>query len=314
MTAHRNFKLRVRARAAKTGESYTAALRHFRPTPSGDEMPDNTLRIAVAQSTVHEDPTNAALLRESGAEIRGLMKQAAEAGARLVHFTEGALCFPSKRVMSELGPDEIGPSDWSKAEWTVLQEELDRITALSGELGIWTVIPSVHQLPAPTRPHNSMYVVSDQGTVVARYDERMLSATKLTWMYTPGTEPVTFEVDGYRFGLSLGLDVLFPEVFTEYDRLGVDAVLVSYSTTGSSGNEVVPTHARGYAVMNTCWVSLAVPANPAAGVMSGVIDPQGELVAEADGAAGIAVTELHRHDAVQVGREFRRRTRERVGS
>jgi len=79
-------------------------------------MPENTqptLRIAVAQSTVHEDPTNVALLRESGAEVRRLMKQAADTGARLVHFTEGAICFPSKRVMSEIGPDEIGPSDWS---------------------------------------------------------------------------------------------------------------------------------------------------------------------------------------------------------
>src|SRR3954451_1480096 len=61
MTAHRNFKRRVRARAAKTGESYTAALRHFRPTPSGEDMPELTqtiLRIAVAQSTVREDPTD----------------------------------------------------------------------------------------------------------------------------------------------------------------------------------------------------------------------------------------------------------------
>jgi predicted amidohydrolase len=279
-------------------------------------MPENTLRLAVAQSTVHEDPTNAALLRESGAEVRGLMKQAAEAGARLVHFTEGALCFPSKRVMSELGPDEVGPSDWSKAEWAVLKDELDRIAALSGELGIWTVIPSLHQLPAPTRPYNSMYVVSDQGKVVGRYDERMLSTTKITWMYSPGKNPLTFEVDGYRFGLALGLDVLFPELFTEYDALDVDGVLTSYSTSGSAGNEVVPTHARGYAAMNTYWISLAVPANPAAGVVSHVIDPRGELVAEgpADSTPGIAVTDLTRADVTTIGRAFRRRARERVGS
>jgi hypothetical protein len=176
-------------------------------------MPENTqttLRIAVAQSTVHEDPTSAALLRESGAEVRGLMKQAADAGARLVHFTEGAICFPSKRVMSERGPDEIGPSDWRKAQWTVLKEELDRIAALSGELRIWTVIPSVHQLAAPNRPHNSMYVVSDQGKVVARYDERMLSTTKITWMYTPGKEPVTFEHRNRR--PLLGRSVLRPRL------------------------------------------------------------------------------------------------------
>jgi predicted amidohydrolase len=279
-------------------------------------MPESILRFAVAQSTVREDPTDADGLRASGAEVRKLMNQAAEAGARLVHFTEGAICFPSKRVLSELGPDEIGPSDWSKADWSVLQDELDRIAVLSRELGIWTVIPSVHQLPAPSRPHNSVYVVSDQGKVVARYDERMLSTTKITWMYTPGKEPVTFEVDGYRFGLALGLDVLFPELFTEYDRLDADAVLVSYSTTGSSGNEVAPTQARGFAAANTYWISLAVPANPVAGVESGVIDPHGNWAVQgpADSTPGIAVTDLHRKEVSTIGRDFRRRTRDRISS
>ena len=126
----------------------------------------------------------------------------------------------------------------------MLQDELDQITRLSRELGIWTVIPSVHPLPE-ARPHNSMYVVSDAGKVVTRYDERMLSTTKITWMYTPGTEPVTFEVDGYRFGLALGLDVLFPELFTEYDRLDVDAVLVSYASTGVGQNEHIGVQTRG---------------------------------------------------------------------
>ena len=280
------------------------------------ENPQTTLRIAVAQSTVREDPTNADGLRASAAEVRGFMKDAAKAGARLIHFTEGAICFPSKYVMSEIGPDEVGAADWSKADWAVLEEELDRIAVLSGELGIWTVIPSVHQLPAPTRPHNSIYVVSDQGKIVSRYDERMLSTTKITWMYTPGTGPVTFEVDGYRFGLALGLDILFPELFTEYDLLEVDGVLVSYSTTGSAGNETVPAQARGAAVANTYWVSLAVPANPVAGAESGVISPSGILVAEGptDATPAIALTDLHHEDRTQIGRAFRRKTRARINA
>lgn len=278
-------------------------------------MPENTLRIAVAQSTVRRDPTDAAALRDSGAEVRRLMQQAADAGARLVHFTEGAICFPSKRVMSELGPDEIGPSDWSKADWTALNEELDKITALSRELGIWTVIPSVHQLPEPTRPHNSMYVVSDQGKVVTRYDERTLSTTKITWMYTPGKAPVTFEVDGFRFGLALGLDVLFPELFTEYDRLDVDGVLVSYCSHIPQ-NEHIAVQARGISVNNTYWISLAAAANPDGGLESSVIDPRGNPVAEgpADGKPGIAVTDLHHAEVTTLGREFRSRTRERISS
>jgi predicted amidohydrolase len=313
MTAHRNFKQRVRARAAKTGESYTAALRHFRPTPRGEDMPE-PLRIAVAQSTVREDPTNPTLLRASGDEVRSLMREAAAAGARLVHFTEGAICFPSKVVMSSLGPDEIGPSDWTKADWSVLQDELDQITKLSGQLGLWTVIPSVHQLP-DARPHNSAYVVSDKGQLVARYDDRALSTTKVTWMYTPGTAPVTFELHGYRFGLALGLDVVFPELFTEYDRLGVDAVLVSYASThGPNGHIAV--QASGTAANNTCWISLAATADPETGLVSGVANPRGEWVAQAptDGRPAIAVAELQPDEWTKVGRTFRQRTRERIGS
>ncbi|MDH6120893.1 hypothetical protein ABH930_004954 [Kitasatospora sp. GAS204A] len=60
MTAHRNVKRQVRARAAKTGESYTSALRYFRPTPSGDVMSEagnsKSVRLAVAQTPVREDP------------------------------------------------------------------------------------------------------------------------------------------------------------------------------------------------------------------------------------------------------------------
>ncbi|MEV5961008.1 carbon-nitrogen hydrolase family protein [Kribbella sp. NPDC051952] len=279
-------------------------------------MPETTtLRIAVAQSTVRQDPTNAALLRASGTEVRDLMRQAAAAGARLVHFTEGALCFPSKHIMSELGPDEVGASDWRRADWTALENELDQITRLSRELKIWTVIPSIHQLP-DARPHNSMYVVSDTGKVVTRYDERMLSTTKITWMYTPGTKPVTFDVDGFRFGLALGLDVLFPELFTEYDGLEADAVLVSYASTGVGHNEQIGIQACGTAANNTCWISVAAPANPGAGLDSGIADPHGAWAVHgpSDSTPGIAVTDLHRSDVSQIGRDFRRRTRERISS
>jgi len=50
MTANKNLKRRVRSRAAKTGESYAAALRHVRPAPQGETMPDvNLVRLATAQ-------------------------------------------------------------------------------------------------------------------------------------------------------------------------------------------------------------------------------------------------------------------------
>ena len=49
------------------------------------------IRLAVTQTFVPEDPTDPGALRESGAQVRQLMRDAAGAGARLVQFPEGAI-------------------------------------------------------------------------------------------------------------------------------------------------------------------------------------------------------------------------------
>lgn len=64
-------------------------------------------------------------------------------------------------------------------------------------------------------------MISDRGAVATRYDERMLSHTKVSYLYAPGSVPVTFEADGVRFGCALGMEVHFPEIFGEYERLDV---------------------------------------------------------------------------------------------
>ncbi|MDQ0910064.1 putative amidohydrolase [Streptomyces canus] len=51
-----------------------------------------------------------------------------------------------------------------------------------------------HPLTRPHRPHNSLYVVSDTGKLVGRYDKRYLSHTEVSYLYTPGTAPLVFEV------------------------------------------------------------------------------------------------------------------------
>ena len=106
-----------------------------------------------------------------------------------------------------------------------------------------------------------MYVISDRGELVTRYDERLLSNTKLSFMYTPGSGPVTFEVDGLRFGCAMGIEVHFPEVFAEYERLDVDGVLISTGPgqTGD-GTAAFATEAQAHAATNSLWVSFAMAA------------------------------------------------------
>jgi predicted amidohydrolase len=107
-----------------------------------------------------------------------------------------------------------------------------------------------------------MYVISDKGELVTRYDERLLSNTKLSFMYTPGSGPVTFEVDGLRFGCAMGIEVHFPEVFAEYERLDVDGVLFSATGPGQSadGAAAFAAEAQAHAATNSLWVSFAMSA------------------------------------------------------
>ena len=148
MTAKRNFKRNVGARATKTGESYTAALRHLRPSPRGENemQTTRTMRLAVVQSILRQDPRRGDELRESGRDIRRFMQQAHDEGARLVHFPEGMTCSPHKLALSVDGPEKVGPSDWDRFPWTTLQEELAATAALAGELGLWIALG----LGAPT--------------------------------------------------------------------------------------------------------------------------------------------------------------------
>ncbi|MCU1503823.1 MAG: hypothetical protein JWM12_3177, partial [Ilumatobacteraceae bacterium] len=99
------------------------------------------------------------------------------------------------------------------------------------------------------RPHNSLYVISDQGRIV-RYDKRFCSNTEITQFYSPGFEPVVFDVDGYRFGCSICIEVNFPQLFAEYERLGVDCVLLSAWPVDA----IFLTKARAHAAINCYWL------------------------------------------------------------
>lgn len=283
---------------------------------SGATSPTGNKRIAVAvaQTTLVDDPRDIAGLRTAGAEVRKLMREAAKAGARLVLFPEGAMCAPSKWVMSSV-PDQVGPADWSRFEWDVLREELTAVARLAGELRLWTVLGSVHRLTPPNRPHNSLYVISDRGEVASRYDERWLSNTKVTFMYAPGATPVTFDVDGVRFGCLLGMEVHYPELFAAYEQQGVDCVL--FATTGSpTPDSLFATEAQGLAAVNSMWVAFAAPASLGTVMPSGLLGPDGAWSARCSPSATAAVVVGEIDDgaaeveiAVRYARPWRRKAR-----
>lgn len=235
------------------------------------------IRIAVAQILGSENPSASGIISNARA-IRKQMRAARAAGARLIQFHEGALSsYPSKRLMSSTGSDVLSEADWSKVAWGVLEKELKSICRLSRELKIWVVLGSVHRLSKDQRPYNSMYVISDRGEVIGRYDKRFISNTEISYMYTPGQRPLTFTVDGWIFGCAICIEINYPELFLEYERSNVDCVLFSTYSEDSMFGVI----AQGHAASNSYWVTFSPPAQGAKAVAAGVIAPNGNWLRQA---------------------------------
>jgi predicted amidohydrolase len=278
MTRNSHLKRDIRRRAARTGESYTAARRHLVPGAAPvapADRPPVRLRIAVARTTLLPDPRSTAQLRESGELVRTLVAQAAREGAALVQFPEGALTCPGKWEMSS-SSEAVAEADWTGVDRAVLRGELDQIAALAGALGIWVVVGGIAFDDAAPRPVNSLFVVSDRGRPVGRYDERMLSRTKSLFLYRRGLRPFVFEAGGVRFGCALGMESHYPELFADYEHRDVDCVLLS--THGNAEHpDVFAVEAAGHAAANSIWVGYAGPALTDA-APSGLLGPTGRWV------------------------------------
>jgi predicted amidohydrolase len=251
-----------------------------------------TLRLAAAQVEVSGDVPDALLLEAAGRRVHATMAEAAAAGARIVQFPEGTLTYPDTSAISATSPT-VGEAAWDRVDWSALRWELEAVAAAAAELGVWTVVGAPHRLSDGRRPHNSLFVFSDRGELVTRYDKRRLSPAEVAHLYTPGSEPVVVEVDGFRFGALLCLEILFPELVVEYAAMDVDAVLVSSAPSPAFG-----LLARAHAVMNVVAVSLAVAAQPddATGAPSGICTLDGWLGRLPDGSPGLVVADVPRRD------------------
>jgi predicted amidohydrolase len=221
-----------------------------------DQASRRRVTIATAQSVLRPDPRSRDQLRESGAAVRAMMRGAAASGASLAHFPEGALCSPHKRVVSSRGPEVIADADWGPVDRAALRSELDLVAGLARDLNLWVAVGGIDFAPGRARPTNSLFVISAQGAIACRYDERMLSRTKSLYMYEAGTRSLIFEVGGVRFGCLLGMESEYPELFAAYERDGADCVLLS-----TAGNpefpDVFAVEAAGHAAANSLWVSYA---------------------------------------------------------
>lgn len=200
------------------------------------------LMIATAQFPVSGD------LARNAAYVHRLAMQAAAAGAEVVHLPEAAL------------PGYAGVNLPSLAgyAWERLRAETERLLDLARDLGIWLIVGSAHPLSGEHAPHNALYVISPRGEIVDRYDKRFCTSKDLAH-YSPGDHFAVFDVKGVRCGLLICHDFRYPELYREYQRLGVRCLFQSFHNANFPGPTIHTTIVRptlqGHAANNYLWLS-----------------------------------------------------------
>jgi predicted amidohydrolase len=155
--------------------------------------------------------------------VSQLMKHAREQGADVAHFPEACL---SGYAGADL-------ESYEGFDWKLLHECTHQLIALAGALELWTILGSTHQLSAPHKPHNSLYIISDKGQLIDRYDKRFCwgdvsEQTGDLAHYTSGNHLSIFAIKGVHCGALICNDYRYPELYRAYKRRGVQLMLHSY--------------------------------------------------------------------------------------
>ena len=188
--------------------------------------------------------------------------------------------------------------------------------ALARELGVWVVLGSAHRLERH-RPHNSLYIISNHGEVVDRYDKLFAVGGPAEddadlLHYSPGNHFAVFDVNGVRCGALICHDARYDELYRELLRRGVQLVLHSFhnghsqqqlreigDTTfpdwpdRSSYGGIVISAMQTYAANNGVWVSANNTSAPISSWPSCVVGPDGVLVASLEHEVpGVLITDV----------------------
>lgn len=188
-------------------------------------------------------------IAENSEWIQKQMKQAKKENADIAHFSEVALS-------GYAGVDRDNMEDY---DWDQHQNEMQTILNLADELDLWVVLGSAHRLSGENKPHNSLYVINADGNVIDRYDKRFCTSGDLKH-YSPGNHFVTFDLNGVQCGLLICFDVRFPELYRQYNQLGVQLLFQSFHNArqrdGAIHPKIIPPTMQARAATNYMFVSM----------------------------------------------------------
>lgn len=168
-------------------------------------------------------------VRDNARHILKQISGAAKRGAKAVHFPEAALS----------GYAGIDFESHAGFDWELLRECAETILEQARACNVWVILGSAHRLSGRNKPHNSLYIISDRGRLVDRYDKLFCAGDRAGRQgdlahYTSGDHFSVFSIAGVRCGALICHDYRYPELYREYKRQGVQLMFHSYHA-GNAG-------------------------------------------------------------------------------
>jgi predicted amidohydrolase len=238
---------------------------------TSDSLP-STLRVRAVQVASGLDPT----------DNRDRLRDLVRPGADLVVLPEAFA-----RDFGEPGSDLSGYAEAPDGRFGTA------LTEAAGEAGTTVVAGMFERAPDPAPPHNTLLV---RGAVQAAYRKIHLYDSfglRESDVLSPGDlEPVVVPLGGFRLGLMTCYDLRFPELARALVDQGADVLVVPAAwVAGPRKVDHWRTLLRARAIENTVFVVAAAQPAPRYSGHSMVVDPLGDVLAEAgDGEEMVEAT------------------------
>jgi len=248
----------------------------------------SNLKVACIQTNSKSDPNI------NIREVSSLIRAARSNGAELITTPE---------VVGMLEPNR--EKALNKAQPENYHGVLREFRALSRDLAIWLLIGSISIKLSNGKLANRSFLINPDGQIIARYTKIHMfdvevndgSIYQESATYQPGTSACLAKTPWGLVGLTVCYDIRFPALYRDLAKAGAKIIFVPSAFTEVTGEAHWHILQRARAIENGCFIVSAAQTgmheqNRKTFGHSIIVDPWGNILADADKDVGFITADL----------------------
>ena len=248
----------------------------------------SNLKVACIQTNSKSDPNI------NIREVSSLIRAARSNGAELITTPE---------VVGMLEPNR--EKALNKAQPEHYHGVLREFRALSRDLAIWLLIGSISIKLSNGKLANRSFLINPDGQIIARYTKIHMfdvevndgSIYRESATYQPGTSACLARTPWGLVGLTVCYDIRFPALYRDLAKAGAKIIFIPSAFTEVTGEAHWHILQRARAIENGCFIVSAAQTgmheqNRKTFGHSIIVDPWGNILADADKDVGFITADL----------------------